>query len=226
VEEEMNELIGKPLRYLIGTSFPGSGHQDEITEVAYDVLAPVQLGLSVAYCNFFDEENSGKYGPYLHNSDTAEEYGEGQIDPNGAGFIANLADQFERRQRQGFRYVELDNPDAYKMKDIMRGVQLAATYGLAVVAKNPLLIEGDPLPYVASCCGAIVEKDAGEPGEMDDLRRKAGKPDLPVWFVAFGKGLRWIKSISNEAHNLGMFCTYSTLGEYKNAHNVNGDVHG
>jgi hypothetical protein len=53
---------------------------------------------------------------------------------------------------------------------------------------------------------------------MDALRRAAGKPMLPVWFVHFGKG-----KPQADAHAVGaksfknMGVTYSTVGEYKNA---------
>jgi hypothetical protein len=50
------------------------------------------------------------------------------------------------------------------------------------------------MPYLAhaNVYGVIVERGAGGPAEMDALRQKAGKPDLPVWFVALvtdGTGL-------------------------------------
>jgi hypothetical protein len=182
-------LAGKPLRYLIGTDTPGDGRDGEIIEVGYTVTRPPPRGLAVKYCNLFDEENSGRYAPYLATSDTAAQYGEGQIDPRGPGWEKNLRAQFARARSQGFRIVELDNPDAYAVADVLGAVALAAGYGLAVIAKNPLLIDGDPTPYVAhpAVVGVIVERDAGNPADMHALRVQAGKPGLPVWFVAFGE---------------------------------------
>ena len=160
---------------------------DEVTEVAYSA-APVKRGISIAYCNLFDEHNTRRYGPYLRTSDTAAQYNEGQIDPRGPGWEKNLREQFDRRKKQGFEYIELDNPDAYSIKDVI---------------------------------GAIVEKGAGGAGDMDALRRKAGKPELPVWFVAFGSGRAWAGNVASAAkqyRNMGV--TYSSAGEYGNAIDV------
>ena len=140
--DAVNALDGKPLRYLIGTDASGPGRDDAVTEVSYDTTQPAKRGISIAYCNLFDEHNSGRYGPYLHSSDTAAEYHEGQIDPSGPGWEKNLREQFERRRKQGFEYVELDNPDAYSIKDVIGAIDLAASYGLKVIAKNPALMEG------------------------------------------------------------------------------------
>jgi hypothetical protein len=215
-------LEGKRLRYLIGTETSGSGRDDEVTEVSYDTAEPARYGVSIAYCNLFDEHNTGRYGPYLHSSDTAAEYNEGQIDPRGPGWEKNLREQFERRRRQGFEYVELDNPDAYSIKDVIGAIDLAASYGLKVIAKNPGLMEGPDAAasYVAhpNVHGVIVERDAGNPGDMETLRRKADKPTLPVWFVAFGAGRAWADGVANAAkHYRNMGVTYSSAGEYGNA---------
>jgi hypothetical protein len=148
---------------------------------------------------------------------------EGQIDPAGPGWMKNLNDQFARAKAQGFTYIELDNPDAYDVADVVGAVARAETYGLKVVAKNPGLVEGDRKSYVAhrNVVGIIVEKDAGTPDEMDALRRSAGKPTLPVWFVAFGGGKAWADKTAQAAgkyRNMGV--TYSTKGEYANATDV------
>ena len=226
----LDALEGKPLRYLIGTEASGPGGDDAVTEVSYDTAQPARHGVSIAYCNLFDEHNTGHYGPYLHSSDTAAEYNEGQIDPRGPGWEKNLREQFERRRNQGFEYIELDNPDAYSIKDVIGAIDLAASYGLKVIAKNPGLMEparedGRKRPdaamsYVAhpNVYGIIVERDAGSAGDMDALRREAGKPTLPVWFVAFGSGRAWAAGVANAAkqyRNMGV--TYSSAGEYGNA---------
>jgi hypothetical protein len=217
-----NPLVGKPLRYLIGTDSAGPGHDNEVTCVSYNASAPVKRGISIAYGNLFDERNTGRYGPYLHTSDTAKQYNEGQIDPRGPGWEKNLREQFERRKKQGFEYIELDNPDAYSGKDVIGAIDLAASYGLKVIAKNPLLVNG-AVPYMAhpNVYGAIVEKGAGNPKEMDALRKKAGKPNMPVWFVAFGSGRSWAGSIADAAKRYPhMGVTYSSAGEYGNAIDV------
>jgi hypothetical protein len=225
-----NPLAGKKLRYKIGADNPGKGNADEVVEVGYDWEKPVAGALSIAYCNLFNEKFSeqsrkerAEYGPYLKTSDTAEDYGEGQIDPRGAGWRRNLTEQFERRKKQGFEYIELDNPDAYKVADVVSAVDLAARYGLKVIAKNPGLMEGDPLPYVAhpNVYGIIVEKGAGDAHAMDKLRQRAGKPDMPVWFVFFDKrkGHDAGKKAATQTaalaqHYQNMRVTYSPGGEY------------
>lgn len=214
-------LAGKQLRYLIGGS-AGPGHDDEVTMVSYSTNSPVRRGISIAYCNLFDENNSGKYGPYLHDSDTAKQYNEGQVDPKGEGWEKNLRDQFERRSKAGFEYIELDNPDAYKIKDVIGAIELAATYNLKVIAKNPGITD-DPVRYVShpNVYGIIVEKGAGTAANMERLRKRAGKPDLPVWFVAFGSGRKWADGVANNAKNYrNMGVTYSSRGEYGNALDV------
>ena len=215
-----NVLSGKPLRYLIGTDASGPGRDNEVTVVSYSTARPAKHGVSIAYCNLFDEHNTGKYGPYLKTSDTAAQYNEGQIDPRGPGWEKNLREQFERRKKQGFEYVELDNPDAYTIKDVIGAIELASSYGLKVIAKNPGLMGSGATTYVAhpNVYGIIVEKGAGTAKQMDDLRREAGKPELPTWFVAFGSGRKWAGSVASTAKNYrNMGVTYSSVGEYRNA---------
>ena len=218
----MNSLAGKTLRYLIGANTAGDGRSDEVTEVPYGAK-PAKRGISIAYCNLFDEHNTGRYGPYLKTSDTARQYNEGHIDPSGPGWTKNLTEQFEQRKRQGFEYIELDNPDAYEIDDVIGAIDLARSYGLKVIAKNPGLMERAASKYVAhpNVFGIIVEKGAGNAADMDALRRKAGKPDIPVWFVAFGSGRNWANSVAKAASNYrNMGVTYSTEGEYRNAQEV------
>ena len=228
-----NPLTGKKLRYKIGADNPGKGRDGEIVEVGYDWSKPLPAGITIGYCNLFNEKYSeqskqqrAEYGPYLKTSDTAVEYGEGQIDPRGPGWRRNLIEQFERRKGQGFEYVELDNSDAYSLADVIEAVDLAGSYGLKVIAKNPKLMEGDPLPYVAhsNVHGIIVEKHAGDADGMDALRRRAGKPTLPVWFVFFDadQGHTAGKVAASEAAALAqqyanMHVSYSPGGEYTEA---------
>jgi hypothetical protein len=221
---EANPLAGKPLRYMIGADWGYAIDSEAVTEVGYDAPKPA-TGWSIGYCNLFDEGNTGRYGPYLHSSDTAKQYGEGQIDPSGPGWDKNLREQFERRRRQGFRYVELDNPDAYDVRDVLRAIDLAFSYGFEVIAKNPLLMATDPHTYVAhrAVVGVIVEMDAGDPREMNELRKRANKPELPVWFVAYGasEGRAWAINTAQQAaphHNMGV--TFSKGGEYTSSKDI------
>jgi hypothetical protein len=228
-----NPLAGKKLRYKIGADSPGKGTSGEIVEVGYDWEKPLPEGISIAYCNLFNEKYSEQsrkereeYGPYLRGSDTAKDYGEGQIDPRGPGWRRNLVEQFERRREQGFEYIELDNPDAYSVADVVGAVEMAEQHGLKVIAKNPGLMEGDPLPYVGhrNVYGIIVEKGAGDASAMDALRQRAGKPDLPVWFVFFDrrKGSEGGKNAARQAASAAqrfanMHVTHSPDGEYTSA---------
>jgi hypothetical protein len=223
-------LAGKRLRYMIGVDNPGKGNADEVVEVGYDWEKLVPNCTSIAYCNLFNEKYSEQskqerahYAPYLKTSDTADDYGEGQIDPRGEGWKRNLTEQFERRRKQGFAYIELDNPDAYSVADVVGAVELAESYGLKVIAKNPGLMDGNPLPYVAhrNVYGIIVEKGAGNAHDMDALRQRAGKPDIPVWFVFFdkrkgaGTGKKAAEQTAGVARQYrGMHVSYSPGGEY------------
>lgn len=220
-----NPLAGKALRYLIGADSAGDGSTNWVTVAPYGE-PPARRGISIGYCNLFDEENTGRYKPYLHTSDTASDYGEGQIDPRGPGWLRNLNEQFARRRDQQFEYIELDNPDAYSIDDVMGAISLAYGYGMKVIAKNPGLMQGGSngaLTYVKhpNIFGMIVERNGGDPSYMHQLRLLAGKPDLPVWFVAFGSGRSWAKSVANTAKNYRhMGVTYSPEGEYETAKDI------
>lgn len=229
-----DSLAGKPLHYLIGADADSvgvrAGAADVVTEVPYDATMPARAGISIAYCNLFDEResyvsgsNTGAYGPYLLRTDTAGKYDEGVIDPCGRGWAGNLNEQFTRRKDQGFEYIELDNPDAYAIADVIGAIELAAKYSLKVIAKNPGLMERGGLQYVAhpSVYGIIVEKDAGGPAAMNAVRVQAGKPDLPIWFVAFGSGRQWAMGIAQHAtgmRNIGV--TFSRHGEYGSSEDI------
>jgi len=222
-----NPLAGLPLDYLIGADNPGPGKDGRITEAGYDCAASRAHGISIKYCNLFDEKNSKRYGPYLNSSDTARRYAEGQIDPKGDGWQRNLREQFARAKAQGFLYIELDNPDAYSVMNVIGAIDLAQEYALRVIAKNPLACEWNPVSYIAhsNVYGVIVERGAGSPADMDKLRKNAGKPDLPVWFVAFRKGSEdgrpWAGNAANAARafkNVGV--TFSPDGEYTSVEDI------
>lgn len=212
-----------PLRYLIGADADHmpSGHIGEIIEVPYDANTVPPVGAAVGYINLFDENNTGHYGPYLHTSDTADEYHEGQIDPKGPGWHKNLSEQFKRRKESGFEYVELDNPDAYHWDAVKDALDLALIFKLKVIAKNVLICER-AFDYLLhpNVFGAIVEKDCGTCDSMEKLRRRVQKYDLPVWFVSFGSGKPWAmqrKQAMLERGYRSMSVTYSSAGEYGNS---------
>lgn len=203
-----------PMRYLIGADNP-QGRDGYITVMPYDGK-PSPKGVSAAYGNLLDEINSGRYGPYLAPSGTSKEYREGLIDPHGPGFMRNLNDQLDRRWREGFHIIELDNPDSYGTAFTLVAVTTASNRGFQVLAKNPLLLSS-PAMYLAhpAVVGAIVERGAGDPARMNRLRITSGKPSLPIWFVSYGSGgLNWARAISSDARKHNMNVTHSARGEY------------
>jgi len=211
---EGNPLAGLALDYLIGAENVRA-RRGRIAEVPYN--APHPGGLAIGYCNLFDETNSGQFGPYLKTSDTAKQYNEGQIDPEGDGWARNLAVQFNLRRSQGFEYIELDNPDAYYVGDVSAAVAMAGRYGLKVIAKNPAIMDGDCTQYVKMCHGIIVERDCGTAKVYDNIRRRISKPTMPVWFVYHGAGKLAAKKMENAIRAgdfKNMSVTYSAKGEY------------
>jgi len=225
-EPFVSPLEAMRFRYLIGTDVPGPGRDGEITEVSYNVRSPLPHGVSVKYCNLFDEDNTGRYGPYLYDSDTAAQYGEGQIDPAGPGWQKNISFQVSRAAGAGFLYIEWDNPDAYRVADVIVAYDMAQAGGLRVLSKNPELSDHneDTLPLVAhpAVVGVIVERGAGSPSQMHALRKRAGKPDLPIWFVSHGNGRRWAQEMAAKAKPYSnMSVTYSMRGEYGSSEDVN-----
>jgi hypothetical protein len=227
-----NPLEGRPLRYLIGGNDSYPGRSDEVVELSYDARKLPAAGIGIKYCNLFLEKygkmtaaERAAYAPYLPDDDVSSEYEEGRIDPAGQGWDKNLSEQFTRAHKQGFTIVELDNPDSYRLEDVLDAVQSAASFGLDVLAKNPMMVAGDHDQYVAhpAVVGVIVEKDCGTPEGMNVLRQCAGKPTLPVWFVAFGSGRAWADRMAQEiviSEFYNMSVTYSSLGEYGNSTDI------
>jgi len=102
---------------------------------------------------------------------------------------------------------------------------LAQQRGLGVIAKNAGLMGDGARAYVAhpNVFGLIVEKDCGTPAQMDQLRRSANKPDLPVWFVTFGDGRNAATQAAQSitaARFANMGVTYSREGEYESSEDV------
>jgi hypothetical protein len=220
-----NPLAGKALDYLIGADGPQRGKEGRITETPFGV-GPSAVGRSIAYCNLRREDGEPPtYRPYLPHDDIYEQYGEGRPNPKGQGFRRNIIEQLDRAKQLGHTLVEEDNPDSYPSSAVMLGLDLAQERGLGVTAKNPGLMKEGAQSYVAhpNVFGIIVEKDCGTPTEMDELRRKAGKPELPVWFVSYGDGRDWAMRMAQEiksARYVSMGVTYSSVGEYGNSEDV------
>jgi hypothetical protein len=214
-------ILSGALNYEIGVDGPYTGQDGRVTEVNYDAARPALKGQSIGYCNLFDETMSGMYAPYLHDSGTAQEYGEGEIDPRGPGWLRNINTQAARRMRQGFDVLEWDNPDAYGAAVAISVLEHCwDQFEMYAVAKNPIIVEGDHVAYVAhhTVLGCIVESGAGSVAGMEALRRAAGKPTLPVWFVCFGASQkRWGDTHAANIRTAGlvnMGVTWSPVGEY------------
>lgn len=220
-----NPLSGKRMRYLIGAdakTILRSFAYDQITVLPYDWDGAYLPPTPVGYCNLYWQKGAPDCAPYLDDTDTSEEYGERVIDPYGSGFVKNLRWQFERWQKLGVRYVELDNPDGYDFDIVLNSIVLAERHGFGVIAKNPGLLKGHGAKYVAQCHGIISEKGAGSPAELDQIRRDAGFPDMPVWFVAYGVfGNQWVRQLyvlTTNFKNMGV--TLSPDDEYTEAEDV------
>jgi len=191
--------LNLPLRYMIGVDDVESiiRLRDMIVELPYDApktfTGPPPLpGPVFGYINALDEEydnaifgDKHRYGPYAKAGDTAEDWNEGQLIVGSGQWAKCLHDQCERWQPLEPDAVEIDNPDSYTLEEALQTVDLVASFGFNIVAKNPHEIKGDHARYVAhpSVVGMIVEAGCGNAMQNDGIRRAANKPDLPIWFV-------------------------------------------
>jgi hypothetical protein len=221
------DLSGLRCRYLIGADVPGVNSDDgqvgAFTVKSYDATKPPTKGVGGKYVNLFDEKNSRHYGPYLHSSDTAHQYDEGQCDPKGPGFWRNFTDQLNRAKAEGFTILgDVDNRDAYHNDVVLKVYDQAHAAGLWVICKNPgtsdLDEDSTPLLRHPAVVGAIIEMDREFVAHnIEHMRAAAGRPDLPVWFVGFSdSGLGRAQRIAAEIkakHYINIGVTYSSSSE-------------
>ncbi len=205
----MSIFDGRPLRYLIGADVPNIPLMyGVVTEYPYDTPKSVvkSLGRSknmpnIGYINALDEEMAegknifgppGRYGPYVHGS-TSDDWNEGQMVPGSHGWTCCLVDQFNRWKPLAPDAIEIDNLDSYPLKFVLRMFDMAAEHGFNVIAKNPLNVEGAHFQVLEhrTVVGAIIEAYCGTCDQMQQLRKDAGKPNLPVWFVSNRKERHW-----------------------------------
>lgn len=218
----INELAGKPLRYLIGRNedVPLIGADGEITEGTYDD-GPPSKGIGVGYCNVFDQTKTGLFGPYLDDTDVSAQYNERRVNPEGAGWDKLIDEQLGRRKRAALPFVEWDNIDGYPeygVDLILKLYDRTQAAGLGILAKNPRnLIGALSIVKHAAVGGVINEAGAGAPDEMEDLRKRALKPDLPIYWVFYGRqratAEAYAKTIASRGY-ANMSVTYSDKGEY------------
>jgi len=221
----MGELTGKPLRYLIGLERDPAPDATDIFELGYDATRPPAPAIGCKYVNLRDEKDSGDYGPYLPPDDIDDTYGEPAPDPDGAGFWVNLREQLERAANQGFHYVELDNLDTYDVGVVLRCLNDVANFKLKCFIKNPLLVTGEETDLLRHPAAEliVVERGAGNPRSLHDLRQDAGCAYMPVRFVAYGDGRGWADhcaTLIREQGHVDMGVTYSALGEYSSSTDV------
>jgi hypothetical protein len=221
----MGELTAKPLRYLIGLERDPGPDATDIVELGYDATRPPEPAIGCKYVNLRDEKNAGIYAPYLPPDDIDDTYGEPAPDPDGPGFWANLRAQLARAADQGFHYVELDNLDTYDVETSLRCFNEVLAHNLKAFVKNPLLVTGeetDLLRHQAAVL-VVVERGAGNPRSMHELRQDAGVEHMPVRFVAYGDGRGWVDhcaALIREQGHIDMGATYSSLGEYGSSTDV------
>ena len=218
-EERRDQMIPQPLRYLIGFDGCPSAANRYNTEVPFDCDTCADPLSTIAYCNLLDENYSDgqySYRPYLNQEGTAEEYDEGVIDPNGSGWMRNVNDQLHRRSASGFKILEWDNCDSYATRDVLEVYDYCAQQGFKIVAKNPAICDNmEKLVEHSAVEGMIIERGAGRPASIDRLRKVAGKPALPCWFVFFGRSRTLADAVAHQCDDFdNMWASYSTKGEY------------
>jgi hypothetical protein len=209
------ELYGIPLRYFKDRpkDNPYKGSRDEVVLVGYNADRLPLSGIPVKYCTLLDHEEGGRCGPYLAPK---------VPDPKQNGYYRNIHNQLELAQHQRFKLIEWDHADNehFEEFDVKRAIDLALVYQIGVLFKNPGAIKKyDPTPHIKhpNIYGIIVEKECGSVMAMDSLRRAAGKPYLPIWFVAFGDR-HWADLAAIDAAkytNVGV--TFSPTGEYQDS---------
>jgi hypothetical protein len=231
-------IAGMPLRYLLGANEPIIGERYCVVMVPYRA-GPARYGLTAGYCNGLDETdaydadaNTGPFAPYRRPTPTARDYGEGVPDQSGGGYKRNIVSQLDLRKLQSITIVEIDNPDAYPLGSVVDAINWAAERSISVLAKNPGLgnyLNEDFTPVLAhsNVVGMIVESGAGDAHSMAALRGSAGKPDLPVRFVAYNDGdggEQWAQGIARQIERnryLDMGVTYSeSVREYASSRDV------
>jgi hypothetical protein len=223
------ELYGLSLRYLIGgwDDDPSiEPETDVIYEFGFDVQRPSRSSmLAIKYGNLLDQSKTDRYGPYLVPTGNALAFNLKVPDPKKTGYYLNIHSQLELAQKFGYKLIEWDNPDNenFVLFDLKRAIDVAMTYKIGVIFKNPGLIKFDITPLIAhpNVFGMIVEENCGIVPALDKLRRDAKKPLLPIWFVSYGSSDQWAQDIATEARRFfHMGVTHSYNGRYNQSLDV------
>jgi len=205
-----DELYGLPLRYLINRDIEDEweAKDDEVIVVGPDHIRKTKRGISVKYCTLY------KDGKALDPGTDQKKY-----TPETSIYYKNLHDQFGITQKYGFKLIVLDNLNDPTFNEfcVRRAVDLAFVYKLGVILKNPQLsFNALDLLKHPDVFGMIIDR-AGTPATMDKLRRDAGKPLLPIWYIGSGER-EALDNIAIDAvhyHHIGV--SFSSKGEYQNS---------
>lgn len=219
-----------PMQYLLGVDNP-AGLVGYITMCSFDTQVPPRLGMAAWYVNLYVEEGElPEYGPYRRKTGTAGQYNEGVPIFSGAGFKKNLHRQLDKVVRLGGKYIELDNRDAYsndEYLDTLDWIQQEYPQIKGVFCKNPddSDLSPDPVKLLKHrlSVGVIVERGETFPQHIEAWRKAAGKPNLPVWFVAYGYGIVWAGICADSIKKNNYKCmgvSHSNKGEYGNSVDV------
>lgn len=139
---------------------------------------------------------------------------------DGKAWMTNLCAQFSAAKAFGFQYVELDHMADYASEDVLKACGIAQDYRLGVIAKNILridkVVDNGPLEIAKhpNVWGFIVERGAGNPSQMEALRKRGNKAGIaPVWFVFAGTmGANQCADQIRQGSYRGMGVSYSTGG--------------
>lgn len=220
----MTALAGQPLRYLIARD-SDAGVTGMVTVIGYGADSLPVGGAGYINCRV---ENGGRRDGILYidpPDDIEREYGEPAIVFTTLSFWDNFDPQVAKWKRLGAPAVEIDNLDTYDVAAALKMFDQVAKASIGVLVKNAAIVDGDQKALLAHPAAAmvIVEQDCGTPAAYEALRRAAGKPDMPIRFVAYGEGRPWAQQVAQQIKAAGytdMAVTYSPDGEYGSVEHI------
>lgn len=220
----MTALAGQPLRYLIARD-SDAGVTGMVTVIGYGADSLPVGGAGYINCRV---ENGGRRDGILYidpPDDIEREYGEPAIVFTTLSFWDNFDPQVAKWKRLGAPAVEIDNLDTYDVAAALKMFDQVAKASMGVLVKNAAIVDGDQKALLAHPAAAmvIVERDCGTAAAYEALRRAAGKPDMPIRFVAYGDGRQWAQQVAQQIKAAGyadMAVTYSPDGEYGSVEHI------
>ena len=185
-------LAGKPLRYLIGGSAgPGPRRRSDDGELQHQFAGQARHQHRLLQSVRRDTIPASTAPTCTTRTPRSSTTKARSIRRARAG-RRTCASSTSAAARPGFEYIELDNPDAYNDQGRDRRHR----------ARGHLRSQGDReesrhhrrpgrLRLASQRLRHHRREGRGGAADMERLRKRAGKPDLPVWFVAFGSGRGW-----------------------------------